>query len=254
MDKTEKYFELNAEGCNIRCKLYCKDPLRVRKAVITGHGFGGHKDAGAVEKFADRVLTKYNDVCVLAFNWPCHGDDVRKKLTLGACMLYLKLVVEYAKGRFPAAELYAYATSFGGYLFLLYYHRSGCPFVKSVFRCPAVNIYDVLTGAIMTEEELEKIKKGKDVPVGFDRKVDIGQAFLEELRENDIRAYDFLDFAENILILHGTRDEVVPFDESRKFAEDNIIEFIPAQGADHRFQDPKKMEAAIKDILKFYGW
>ena len=254
MDKTRKYFEINAEGCNIRCKLYCKDPARVKRAVITGHGFGGHKDNKASEKFADRVLTKYNDVCVITFNWPCHGDDVRKKLTLDECLQYLKLVVGHTKEQFPEADLYAYATSFGGYLFLMYYHLYGSPFVRTVFRCPAVNIYDVITGTIMTEEEREKIKKGKDVPVGFDRKVDISQAFLEELRENDIRNYDFLDFAEDILIIHGTRDEVVPFAESEKFAEENIIEFVPAEGADHRFQDPKKMENAIKAVLEFYGW
>ena len=226
----------------------------MRKTVIFGHGFGGHKDNKAAEKFADRVLTKYHDVCVITFNWPCHGDDVRKKLSLSDCLSYLELVTKDALERFPETELYAYATSFGAYLFLLYYQRYGCPFVRTALRCPAVNMYDVITGTIMTEDDLQKIHKGKDIPVGFDRKVDIGGAFLAELQENDIRKDDFLDFAENMLILHGTKDEVVPFAASEAFAENNIIEFIPVEGADHRFQDPKKMETAIKEILAFYGW
>ena len=49
-----------------------------------------------------------------------------------------------------------------------------------------------------------------------------------------------------------TKDEVVPFEDSRMFADNNLIEFIPVEGADHRFQDPKKMDAAIKHIQTFF--
>ena len=45
-------------------------------------------------------------------------------------------------------------------------------------------------------------------------------------------------------ILHGTADEIVSFDVARQFAEDNVIEFVAVDGADHRFHDPKKMDAA----------
>lgn len=38
----------------------------------------------------------------------------------------------------------------------------------------------------------------------------------------------------------------------RKLAMDNLIEFIPIDGADHRFRDSRKMDLAIKYILEFY--
>ena len=38
----------------------------------------------------------------------------------------------------------------------------------------------------------------------------------------------------------------------QEFAENNIIEFIPVEGADHRFRNERKMETAIKSILDFY--
>lgn len=54
---------------------------------------------------------------------------------------------------------------------------------------------------------------------------------------------------EDILILHGTKDEVVSFDTRKQFADDNLIEFIPAENADHRFQNPAFMEIAANAVL-----
>ena len=247
-----RYFEINENGHNIRCKLYCGDLRDIRKIVVFGHGFGGHKDNGAAEKFAQRMISKYKGTALVTFNWPCHGDDVKKKLCLEDCGTYLELVIQYLTGKYDARELYAYATSFGGYLTLKYIAEKGNPFRKIALRCPAVNMYEVLTRAIMTSGELETLRKGKEVPVGFDRKVLISPRFLQELQEQDIRTGDFLDYAEELLILHGTEDEIVPLEEARLFAENNCIEFIPIPGADHRFRSQTSMEQAIKAILSFF--
>ena len=74
---------------------------------------------------------------------------------------------------------------------------------------------------------------------------------LEALKENDIRQRDFLDYAEQILLLHGTKDEVVPFDSVRAFSEEQLMELIPIEGADHRFQNPTHMSLATKYALQF---
>lgn len=249
----KRYFEINEKGHNIRCKLYARELHDIHRVVIFCHGFGGHKDNAAAERFAERMLSKQKGAAMITFNWPCHGDDVKKKLCLADCNAYLELVLSYARRQYQTEELYAYATSFGGYLTLKYIAEHGNPFRKIALRCPAVNMYDLLTKVIMTEEELAKLRKGKEIPVGFDRKIMIGSSFLEELRNNDIQRWDFLDHAEDILILHGTADEIVPFDAVRAFAENNLIEFLPIDGADHRFRDPMKMDQAIKDILSFYA-
>jgi hypothetical protein len=54
----EKYFNINAEGCSSRCKLYSNKREEVRKFILFGHGFGGQKDNKAAERFAKRVLEK----------------------------------------------------------------------------------------------------------------------------------------------------------------------------------------------------
>ena len=58
-------------------------------------------------------------------------------------------------------------------------------------------------------------------------------------------------YAENILILQGAKDEVLSREETEKFAENNVIELETSENADHRFSDPKIMDAAIHRIYLF---
>ena len=248
----EKLFDINESGYSVRCKLYCSSVDAVKRVVIFGHGFGGHKDNRAAEKFAAKIISKYKDIGVITFNWPCHGDDARKNLLLIECDMYLTYVIEYAKKRFQTEDIYAYATSFGGYLFLKYIAEHGNPFRKIALRCPAIKMYQSITNRIMTKDDRDKILKGKPVLVGFDRKIKISKQFLEDLEASDITQNDYMDFADDILILHGTKDEVISFDDSAEFADQNVIEFVPVQNADHRFTDPKTMDYAIHTIIEFY--
>ncbi len=247
-----KYFEINKLGHNIRCKVYYNDLNTAGKAVIFGTGFAGHKDNNAAKGFAEKLLSKRKDVIVIVFNWPAHGDDVKKKLVLEDCNVYLDLIIDTIKDKYGIRELYAYATSFGGYLILKYISEHENPFRKIALRCPAVNMFDVITSAIMKNDEFDRIMKGKDVQVGFERKIIVTRDFLEAVRTNDIFNRDYLDYADKIRIFHGTADEVVPFESSKKFAGNNLIDFIPVEGADHRFVNPVHMSLANKYAIEFF--
>ena len=249
-----RYFDINEQGNSIRCKIYYSDRTTIEKAVIYCTGFAGHKDNNAANKFAEKLLSKEKETAVVVFNWPAHGDDIKKKLVIKDCITYLDLVIHSVKKTMEIQSLYAYATSFGGYLLLKYISECGNPFNKIVLRCPAVNMYDVLTRTIMKDNEFEKVMKGKNVEVGFDRKVIVTRSLLDELKAGDILQRDYLEWAEDILILHGTEDEVVPFEIDRKFAENNRIEFVPFNGADHRFQNPTHMSMANKHAMEFFGF
>ena len=73
------------------------------------------------------------------------------------------------------------------------------------------------------------------------------------MRACELMEKDFLPYADDLLIVHGTQDEIVPFESARAFAEKNVIEFVPVEGADHRFQDPKKRDRATAAIVPFLG-
>lgn len=247
-----RYFEINTHSNNVRCKLYYKEKDTADKAIVFCTGFAGHKDNNAACRFAEKVLSKHKDVIVVVFNWPAHGDDIKKKLVLDDCDTYLGMVINEIRTVYGIKQLYAYAISFGGYLVLKYITEHDNPFRKISLRCPAVNMYDVLVNTVIKDDEYDMIMKGKDVQVGFDRKIIITRSLLEDLRTNDIRQRDYIDYADIILSMHGTNDEIVPFDDSKEFAENNLIDFIPVQGADHRFQNPDHMSLANKYTMEFF--
>ncbi|HDL4078778.1 TPA: alpha/beta fold hydrolase [Mannheimia haemolytica] len=247
----EKRFEINEQGLSIRCKLfYEKELQQIENVVIVLHGFGSSKDLKSNTKFGERLSSKYKGYAALAFDFPCHGDDARKKLSVEESITYLQLVIDYAKTSLNAKNLYAYGTSFGGYLTLKYLAEKGNPLRKIALRAPAVQIYHSLMNRL-SEEERQKLAKGREILWGFDRQMKISQAFFDEL--TDITQNDYLDYAEQILILHGTEDEMVALSTSQQFADNNVIELLPIEGADHAFSNPKLMDIAIGKIVEFFA-
>ncbi|VEI77821.1 acetoin dehydrogenase E2 subunit dihydrolipoyllysine-residue acetyltransferase [Mannheimia haemolytica] len=247
----EKRFEINEQGLSIRCKLfYEKELQQIENVVIVLHGFGSSKDLKSNTKFGERLSSKYKGYAALAFDFPCHGDDARKKLSVEESIIYLQLVIDYAKTSLNVKNLYAYGTSFGGYLTLKYLAEKGNPFRKIALRAPAVQIYHSLMNRL-SEEERQKLAKGREILWGFDRQMKISQAFFDEL--TDITQNDYLDYAEQMLILHGTEDEMVSLSTSQQFADNNVIELLPIEGADHAFSNPKLMDIAIGKIVEFFA-
>ncbi len=249
-----KAFSIHDAPNNIRCVLYSGGGSAFSRVVVYCHGFAGHKDNRAAMRFAEYMLPKYKGLAVLCFDWPCHGEDVRKKLSLSDCGAYLGAVVRYAKETLRAGTIDCYATSFGGYLTLKYIAENEDPFRRIALRSPAVNMYEVMSEGIMTDENRKQLAKGKEVLAGFDRKIAVSAVFLEELRKADIMELDYRPYADSILILHGEKDEVVPIDAARAFAAKNRIDFIPFPKTDHRFMDPTRMTEAIQYIETFFEY
>ncbi|ABR74669.1 alpha/beta hydrolase [Actinobacillus succinogenes] len=247
----EKNFDINEQGHSIRCKLfYGKEPHSAENVVLILHGFGSSKEVKSNSKFGERLAAKYKNYAAIAFDLPAHGADARKKLTVTECLEYIRLVADYAKEKLHARNLYAYATSFGGYLALKYIAEKGNPFTKIALRAPAVQMRQTLLDN-MTEDERNKVAKGKEVMLGFERKMKIGKDFLDELERGDIQQYEYFNFADNILIIHGTADEMVNIATSQEFADNNVIELIAVEGADHPFSNPKHMDWTIGKVVEF---
>ena len=113
-------------------------------------------------------------------------------------------------------------------------------------------MYEVLENRILTEKEKNALEKGKDVLVGFNRKIKISRPFMDSLKEADITKRPYGDFSDRILFIHGTKDELVPPASVQGFARENHIPFITVENADHRFTDSRKTETAIHEIIRFF--
>lgn len=247
-----KYFDINSDGHSIKCKIFCEAIREIEHMVLFVHGFGGHKDTRAAEHFAESYFSKKKKCGGLIFDLPGHGTDVKKKITLEDCDTYIRMVLNYIDSGLKVKDICAYGTSFGGYLILKYIHEHDSnPFRKIVLRCPAISMADVMTKRVMNEENIALLNKGKDVYTGFDRKVLIDKSFLDNLCKCDIRQWEYYDFADDIMIIHGTKDEIIPYEEVKAFAEDNILENIMIEDADHRFQDLNKMKLAHSYMVEF---
>lgn len=245
----EKAFDINENGYSVRCRIMTAVNAReFDRVVICTHGFGGNKDAGNITKFAEKELAKYKNDAVIAFDWPCHGKDARKKLVLSECIDYLTMVINYARNTLKADHIYNYSVSFGAYITLKYIAELDDPFSKIALRCPAIPMYDLMKKNV-DASDLEKLEKGKEVMVGFDRKMKVDKELFEDLKKSDVTKYEYFDHADRMLIIHGTKDSTVPIEASEKFAEDNVIEFIPVENADHPFKDPKLMDLAIHKMV-----
>ena len=81
----------------------------------------------------------------------------------------------------------------------------------------------------------------------------ISKDFLDALQAADVMRHDYLDDADNLLILHGTADEMIDIGVSKTFAENNVVELIAVEGADHPFSQPKHMDVAIQKIIGFFA-
>lgn len=247
----EKYFDINEKGHSIRCKMFVNNARDINQVVVCGHGFAGHKDNKSTERFSEAVLSKYKDVAVISFDWPAHGKDVKKKLLLSDCDVYLDIVLEYIRAGLGIKDIKGYSNSFGAYVFMKYIYEHGNPFTKLVLRSPAVNIYDSMMNNIMKKQDLEIIDKGKTAEVGFDRKIGVGRDFLDEVAAFDIREKEYIEEFEKIMVFHGTADEIIPYEQAKKFADDNLFEFVAIDNGDHRIQNYAAMGNVIKKTIEF---
>ena len=248
-----KYFDITQSALSIKCKLYSMDAHRFSHVVISVHGFGGSKDNNATQKLAETLLPVHKDAAILSFDLPCHGSDVKQKLDLEDCSRYLDTVVQYAGETLQAEHLLGFATSFGGYLLLKHLHDKGNPFDKILLRCPAVSMYDILLRDIEKSGQAALLPK-KDAVLGFDRKIRIPARFLDQLRENDLNQWDFSEFTDSLLILQGTKDELVSHDMVEAFANAKGIDFLSIENADHRFREPSKMREVLDYTMElFFG-
>lgn len=220
-------------------------PVGSKAVIIAMHGFCGDKESSCISALEEAVLK--DDIGLIKFDWPGHGESEANgdQLTIDNCLSDIDSVVEYARDASPGAKIIAFATSFGGYLTLLYYCRNRDVFDYIILRSPAINMYRVLTNNILNHDTLSQIEQNGFINYGFERDLKVTKNFLEELKNNDINSLlENVDLP-NVSIIHGTDDDLVPFEDSKVFAADHGCKLYPVEGADHRYKKPGELDKVI---------
>lgn len=225
-------------------------PKGARTVIVAMHGFCGDKESSCIEELEKKALE--SNIGLIKFDWPGHGESEAEgeQLTIDNCLSDIDAIVDHINNSLSHPKLIAFATSFGGYLTLLYLRKNRNVFDRVILRSPAINMHNVLTSNLLAKGDLSQIDKNGSVEFGFERKLRITSDFIDELKKNDVNAlFDGIELP-NVSIIHGTVDDLVPFSDSESFAKEHGCRLFPIEGADHRYKKEGEIERVIETSMQ----
>jgi alpha-beta hydrolase superfamily lysophospholipase len=173
--------------------------------IVYLHGFASSPQSGKAQFFA----RKFRDLGV-PFEAPQLDEGNFEGLTISGQLR----VVEKAVGEGPVVLM---GSSLGGYLAALSAARSVKEVEKLVLLAPAFQ-FPTRWRARYSDQELELWKRRGTIPFfhyGFKEERGLGFQIVEDA----LKYEDEPAFPQPALVLHGSRDEVVPAELSKAFAE-----------------------------------
>ena len=223
-----------------------------REILICVRGFGGGRFSSVVEWIAQAV--KPYGIGTFSFTWPAHGDSDASgdMLTVPNCLGDLEDVVNYLKKEYPGRILSCFATSFGGYMTVVFHQKYPEEFRKIILRSPAVCMAEVIM-SFMSEEQRKAYFAGEKLNFGFgDNPLVLGKNYYESLLEYPV-AQMKVKRPEKFTIIQGDADEIVPPSDVREFAEKNGIPVLWAAGADHQYTNPGGIQTVLAYTTQVMG-
>ena len=199
-----------------------EDPCRI---IIAMHGLCGSKASRCITMLQESEVEK--GIGLVKFDWPAHGrsNAGERDFTITNCLGDLDRVIRYVKSTWPDAELIAFATSYGGYIAMLYNGRNPGIFSTVILRSPALHFGRLLQELIIDEDMQRQLNEA------------------DEYRVEDL--YSDGERLEDVFIIHGDADEVVPYEDSVAFAEEHGILLHTVKDADHRYMGEGQLEEAV---------
>lgn len=238
------------QGLEIPCKVYEPGFDDVDQVLIGIHGFGGTKDSTVLQAVAEEMF--FYRTATVTFDFPAHGEShvTARDLTLPNCQGCLMAVVEYAKSLFPHVQKFGvFASSFGAYIALLAIDdlKDAMGRFKMVLRCPAVRMNKTFLKIARTDDK-GLMKKGRII-CGYERKMELGYSFFEQLQLNNAVADHDMPF----LILQGDQDELVDVEDVEFFHLLNgKSRMVMIPGATHRFNHEGELDMIVDLTRDWY--
>jgi len=227
----EREFVLKKGTLSIPCRLSAPDSGTPCRVVLGVHGLGGSMEDAIQAGIAEEM--ELFDSATVRFDFPAHGRNPEKQLTLQGCLDTLWAVATFAKEQYPEAEdLCIFATGFGAYVTLLslqdLMELPGR--IRLVVQTPSVLMHNTLLA--MRGISRETLWAMDSVSFQTPRPLAITYRFYEELQQNiALNTYHI-----PMLILQGEADDFIPMDDIQQFHrinEQSKLVVIP--GVNHRF-------------------
>ncbi|MBR5430210.1 MAG: alpha/beta fold hydrolase [Firmicutes bacterium] len=241
----QRMFVPGANGYRVPLLLQVEPAAKT--AVLVVHGFGSGKDRATASKMRDDFAARGAGFCAL--DLPAHGESPvdGHYLTVENALADLATAEDVIHRYMPKADIAFFASSFGAYLTSLYLARRPRRLTppRAVLRCAALTMPRLLWEEL-GEAKQSELKAGRDVYLeSYDPPILISPAFINSMLANDPFAQCRPRMAD-LLLIHGTADEVAPIAEARRFSRQFGYPLLEVEGADHRFQGPGQMAAMAR--------
>ena len=211
-----------------------------KTALLVVHGFGSGKDRATAARMRNDFTAR--GAGVGALDLPAHGESPVDGhfLTVENALADIAVAEDVVHRYMPKAKI----TS-------LYLARRPQTLHKPkvILRCAALTMPKLLW-AELGEEKQQKLNNNEDVWLdSYDPPILISPAFIRSMLAHD-------PFREcrprmaDILLIHGTADEVAPVEEARRFSRQFNYPILEIEGADHRFLGEGQMDHLIDVALE----
>lgn len=219
-----------------------------REILLCLHGFTGNKHSLVITALRKRL--DQDGIGVVTFDWPAHGDSPSQDsdLTVENCLRDLDTVLAFIRSRW-SVPISCFATSYGGYLAVLYRNEHPDAFDKLLLRSPALRMPQTFIG-FFSEGSRKRFMSGEPFSIGTDRKMKLTVSFYDSLIAHDAFSAP-VPSPERVMILQGDRDDVVSPKDTAVFAEKNHIPVAWFRGADHIYKNPADQKRIVDETRAF---
>ncbi len=254
----EKLTILNNKNEKLSCVLHLPEMKSKEKfpVVLFVHGFVSGKNSKKAVELSSK-LPKQGIAC-LRFDFSGHGEsNGRFEETIASQQVKeLQALIEFVKShpRLNAKRIALIGSSLGGFDSLLYCIQNPKK-VKVLILVAALSNFKEYVIRKILDRSIEEWKKTGYAFVEDKKgnKFKINYSFLEDGVKNDLVYGNAKKIKANTLIIHGTKDEIVSVNHSKKLFEllECNKELKLIEGGDHLFFEQPFFKELIDSVIHF---
>ena len=237
-------------------------PEEADSVVIMVHGFTSSKECPTGQLLLRRMPEA--GIGVVLYDQPGHGEEEAKEepFRIENCMDSLAAVEKYVRTNWPEKEVFYFASSYGAYLTGLYLGRREHSGTRLLMRSGAVIMPWLFLGAPGSDPDpatLKELDEKGYLMLGMPgtKQIKVPRGMFEDmmLPENDL----FGNFGESdhgntrVAMVHGEKDQVVPVQFARQFAEKYHLPITVFEGQGHSLSDDPACPDKVADLaIEFF--
>jgi len=223
---------------------------KVNPIIILAHGFSTHKNSSTYTVLAEKLAK--HDISTLRFDFYGHGESEGKfeDITVSEAIDDILQAIKYLKS-LGYKKIGLMGSSFGGISSIMAVSKTKDSFLLAL-KSPVSNYLDKEFKIKLKGKLGEWKTKGYKIYISGDgSKNKLNYSFFEDFKNND--GYKVASKIKiPTLIVHGDKDEIVPYKQSIKTC--NLIPnctLHTIKSATHRYDNPKHKEEMWQTIVDF---